>query len=54
MGKSHTWANIFHVRQQYRSRFKMQLFAKKYSHDQRFHNQINYVCVKNLEKTNLI
>ena len=36
--------NIFHVRQQYRSRFKMQLFAGNYSHDRRFKNS-DWLCL---------
>ena len=36
--------NIFHVRQQYRSRFKMQPFAGNYSHDQRF-KKSDWLCL---------
>ena len=36
--------NIFHVRQQYRSRFKMQLFAGNYSHDRRF-KKSDWLCL---------
>ena len=35
--------NIFNVRQQYRSRFKMQLFAGNYSHDRRF-KKSDWLC----------
>ena len=36
--------NIFHVRHQYRSRFKMQPFAGNYSHDQRF-KRSDWLCL---------
>ena len=35
--------NIFHVRQLYRSPYKMQLFAGNYSHDQRFEKS-DWLC----------
>ena len=34
---------MFHVRQQYRSRYKMQFFAGNYSHDRRFEKS-DWLC----------